>query len=395
MLSLLIAILFGVLVGTITGIVPGLHINLVAIMLLSLVGSKSAINILPVMLFIVSMSVTHTFLDFIPSIYLGCPDEDTALSVLPGHRLLLQGKSFEAIMLSLIGSFSACILIIILVPLFVFALPKAYPLISSLMPFLLVLASIFLIAKEKYKLRALVIFILAAFLGIATLNINIKEPLLPLLTGLFGGSSLLRSIKKKVKLPKQQPGFAKPRMRSIAKGLASSLIAAPFCAFMPGLGASQAAIISSSITKLTTKEFIITLGAINTLVVGLSFITLYSIAKARTGVALAVSKLTKITASHVFLILFTILLAGALASISLYLVARILTKAIMKVDYKAISLATFLFVSSLVLLISGFIGLLIFVTATSLGIATLNMQVRRTQLMACLLVPTILFYLLP
>ncbi len=392
---ILIAILLGVLVGTITGIVPGLHINLVAVMLLSLIMNNSTISILPVMLFIVSMSVTHTFLDFIPSIYLGCPDEDTALSVLPGHRLLLQGKGFEAIMLSLIGSFSACLMIITLVPLFIFGLPRAYPLISSLMPLLLMLASVFLIAKEKHKLRALVIFILAGFLGIATLNTNIKEPLLPLLTGLFGGSSLLRSIKRRVKLPEQKASFAKPGTRSIVKGLVASLIAAPFCAFMPGLGASQAAIISSSITKLTSREFIITLGAINTLVVGLSFITLYSIGKARTGVALAVAKLTKITANQVFLILFTILLAGALASVSLYIVSRILTKAIMRIDYKTISIATLIFVSLLVLLISGPIGLLIFATATSLGIATLNMQVRRTQLMACLLVPTILFYLLP
>jgi len=41
--------------------------------------------------FIIAMSVTHTFLDALPAIFLGAPDADQVLNVLPGHRLLLQG----------------------------------------------------------------------------------------------------------------------------------------------------------------------------------------------------------------------------------------------------------------------------------------------------------------
>jgi putative membrane protein len=35
---------------------------------------------------------------------LGAPDESKALNVLPGHRMLMEGKGFEAVKLNVIGS---------------------------------------------------------------------------------------------------------------------------------------------------------------------------------------------------------------------------------------------------------------------------------------------------
>ena len=88
MLEIIIATLLGILIGVFTGLTPGVHINLVA----TLVLSSSAVflgYISPLVLavFIVSMSVVHTFMNAIPAIYLGAPeDEANALNVLPGHK---------------------------------------------------------------------------------------------------------------------------------------------------------------------------------------------------------------------------------------------------------------------------------------------------------------------
>ena len=85
LLELLLALLFGILAGTITGLLPGIHINLVGAILVSLsVGILSSIDPIYLVAFVVAMSITHTFTDFIPSVFLGCPDADTVLSVLPG-----------------------------------------------------------------------------------------------------------------------------------------------------------------------------------------------------------------------------------------------------------------------------------------------------------------------
>jgi len=52
---------------------------------------------------ILAIAVSHTFVSFVPSVFLGAPDEDTALSVLPGHRMLLRGRGYEAVLLTARG----------------------------------------------------------------------------------------------------------------------------------------------------------------------------------------------------------------------------------------------------------------------------------------------------
>ena len=127
MLQFIIALIFGVIAGTITGLTPGIHINLVSAFLISSY-SIFLISISPISLaiFIVSMTITHTFLDFIPSIFLGAPDEDTSLSILPGHELLNKGKGYEAVILTLYGSCLGIIIILLLTPVFIFLLPYVY-----------------------------------------------------------------------------------------------------------------------------------------------------------------------------------------------------------------------------------------------------------------------------
>jgi putative membrane protein len=111
-LTLMIAILLGVVAGTITGIIPGLHANLLSAMIVS----NLALLVLyfdPLLLgcFLCALALTHTFVDIIPSLYLGAPDESLADGALPGHRLLMQGRGYEAVLLTTFGTFSALVLI--------------------------------------------------------------------------------------------------------------------------------------------------------------------------------------------------------------------------------------------------------------------------------------------
>lgn len=104
---------------------------------------------------IIGCLVTHTFLDIIPSVYLGAPDADTALSVLPGHRLMLAGRGYEAIKCSALGSFGS--VLVALVALFparllmgspVYAYEKMWPFI----PFILTTIVTLLILNERGEL---------------------------------------------------------------------------------------------------------------------------------------------------------------------------------------------------------------------------------------------------
>lgn len=66
--ELIIATLAGVIAGIFTGITPGLHINLVAAVAQEF-SAESVISPLFLAAAIVAMSITHTFLDFIPSVF--------------------------------------------------------------------------------------------------------------------------------------------------------------------------------------------------------------------------------------------------------------------------------------------------------------------------------------
>ena len=128
--ELLIAIILGIIVGIFTGLIPGIHINLVAISTLTIAPFLlNYIDPIIVATFIISMAITHSFLDFIPSIFLGAPEAETALSILPGHKLLLEGKAYEAIKLTVIGSLCGLIITISLVPFFLITLGKIYSMI--------------------------------------------------------------------------------------------------------------------------------------------------------------------------------------------------------------------------------------------------------------------------
>ena len=99
MLDVLIAILCGVLSGIITGLIPGIHVNLISVLLLSFSPLLLPFTgITSLLVYIISLSITHSFLDSIPSIYLGAPDAGQELNVLPGHRLLHQGMGHSAIL---------------------------------------------------------------------------------------------------------------------------------------------------------------------------------------------------------------------------------------------------------------------------------------------------------
>lgn len=58
----------------------------------------------------VAMSIAHALLENIPSMLLGVPEEGTAVSILPGHRMVLEGRSKEAIRIVSIGGLELLLL---------------------------------------------------------------------------------------------------------------------------------------------------------------------------------------------------------------------------------------------------------------------------------------------
>ena len=398
LIQFIVAVAVGVIAGTFTGLIPGIHINLIGVFLVSLSATIfSSVNPTYLAVFIVSMAITHTFLDFIPSIFLGCPDTDTELSVLPGHELLKKGFGYEAVILTSYGSLMAIFTLILISFPFILIVDKIYNFLKLeyVTATVLITASVFLIASEKKKLPSLFVFLLSGFLGFCVLNSGINQPLLPLLTGLFGSSMLIISIRNKIKIPEQKliinnEGLKKP----ILKAFIGSLIASPMCSFLPGLGSGQAAIIGNTISRTNQRGFLILLGATNTLVMGFSFITLYTISKTRTGAAVAIKEiLSKISTEIFFYLISAVILTGIISFFLTKFLAKVFSQKMEKLNYTMLSIITLIILVIIVFLISGISGLAVLGVSTFTGIYCISLKVRRTNMMGCLLIPKIILYL--
>lgn len=96
----------GAILGTFTGLIPGFHVNNVALIAVSLtpiaLGIGLPLDIVAGM--IVSCGTVHTFLNYIPSALVGAPDDNMALALLPGHRMLVTGQAAQGVAYSARGS---------------------------------------------------------------------------------------------------------------------------------------------------------------------------------------------------------------------------------------------------------------------------------------------------
>ncbi len=398
-LELIIAILLGCILGIITGITPGLHINLVAVIILSIIPLLLAkFSLIAVAAIIISMSIVHTFTDFLPSIFLGAANDDTALGVLPGHQLLMQGKSLLAIKLTIIGGTFSFLFSILLMPLFLFITAPLYRFLQPFLAYILIAVSLLLILRQKDKNRifwSAFVFLLSGVLGLIALSSNFKEPLLPMLSGIFGISTLIYSMKDKVRIPIQHKVSEAVRKEEMAKPIIAGTLASMFVSIFPAIGPAHAAIISRQFFRdISQKGYLIMLGGINTVSMMFSLVTLYTIDKARNGSIIAVQKmLPEFTIDHFILFVIVALIASSIAIFITMELAAIFAERISDMNYQYISFAVILLIFSLVLLFSGLSGLLILGIATAIGLIPNIMKVERTSAMGCLLVPVIVYLL--
>lgn len=397
--QIIIAVLLGVCFGIFTGLIPGIHINLVALIVLSLSAVLlDYVSITSIVAFIIAMAVTHTFLDFIPSIFLGAPDSDTALSILPGHRLLLEGKAFDAVKLTVIGSLLGLIASIILVPALIPTVAFIYPYLKEYIGYILIAIMAFMILRDKKRLWALIMFLMSGILGIIVLSMpNLGNPLFSMLSGLFGVSMLVVSLADKVNIPPQTiKETLKIEKRTIVSSVSAGAFAGMLTSFFPGLGPAQGAIIASQLVrKMTDFGFMIIVGGINTVNMVLSLVTLYTIEKARNGAVLVIAQIAEVIDFNLLVILLSAaLIAGGIATFLALNITKIFSRLIQKVNYQILVLSIIFLITALTIYFSGILGLLVLFVSTCIGIIPAKVGVGRNHQMGCLILPVILYFVL-
>jgi len=399
---ILFAILIGCFAGIITGLIPGIHINLVSLLLVSVSGYFIGVPSIILGVFIISMAITHTFLDVIPSVFLGAPDSDTALAVLPGHKLLMKGKGFEAVKLATIGSLLCLIATIGIIPLLIGVVPVVYSFIQPYIGWFLLGVAVLMVLKEKgWKGMAwgVFVFLISGILGLIVLVglPNLEQPLFPMLSGLFGISLLLISMFNKVKIPKQKVSETiKLSKGNLTKITGAGTFSGSLTALFPGLGAAQAAIVGSQLVgNIGEYSFIVLIGGINTVNFTFSLVTLYALEKARNGAVVAVMDiLQSISFNELIVFLAAGLTAGGIATFLAMYLTRGFSKIITKINYQWLCVGVIGLIVILVIYFSSWIGLLVLIVSSFVGMLPSIIGVKKSLAMGCLLLPVILFFIL-
>lgn len=394
-IEILLAGLIGVAVGIITGLAPGIHINLVAALIIALMPF---VNITPLhaSILIISIAITHIFLDFIPTTFLGIPESDNVISLLPSQELLLAGHGHKAIFLSIFGCLSGCIIISAFSPILLQVAQNIYGAIQSAIPYILLFAMLILLLKENNKLWAAITIIIASIFGVLSFRLNSNDILFPMFSGMFGISSLLISISQNTKIPKQEVNESielekKATLLTLTKGFFASLLVG----FLPGLGSAQASVLALSVkNSKNRKDYILMNGAINSIVMVIAVIALFTIHKARNGAIAVISEIFNVLTIDYFILFIGIILfvAGISAVISMF-VSKIFIRIIQRINYKALSYSIIMIIFILVLILCNIQGILILVLATAIGLMPILKRVSRNHLMACLITPVIIYYL--
>jgi putative membrane protein len=392
MLQLLSALLVGTVIGAVAGLLPGLHPNntIPVILGLSLFFDPLSIGIV-----LLVSGIVNCFVNFIPSILLGAPEDSTALGVLPGHKLLLQGRGLEAIKLCVIGSLGGVIFSILSLPLFALLIPPLYKLVRPYVHWLLIVVIGYLILTERKKVFALAVFTLSGILGVIVLDNFSDSALFPLLTGLFGLPMLLISVFQKTRFPErfdlEEEGLSKSKLiSSIGIGSLAGILAG----LLPGIGATQSTILTQQIfnRKDDDRSFLVSIGAITTSDIVYSILALFLIGNPRSGIAVGISKVLRVSVHEIIIFITTIIISSGLATYLTLKLTGISLKFLRRINYQRMCLLVILFLFVLTFLFSGLEGLFILWISTSIGLIPNLLGIRRSHAMGCLLVPTIIFF---
>ena len=417
-MTLAFCVALGFALGIISGLTPGLHLNNFASMLLAISPQLILLGLTPFQMasIILAASISQTFFDAIPAIFLGAPDSETALSVLPGQRLMLEGRGIEAVRLSALGSAGSIAFALLLVYPLSWIISSYYDYLTKYVGVLLLAISLMMIKSErgpwiegqgslvhwKYKLIAGMLFLTSGVLGIfafehedllySPLDLE-PQVLLPLLSGIFGASSLILSLTTKVQIPKQVESKIKMPGPTIAKAVLSGGLGGSLLAWSPGGSPSVASIAARLGSPGTAEEFLVSIAGVNSANALFSLVALYVIDRPRSGAAAAIQQLLTLDQNimaQMMIMAVIVVLASYLATIA---AAQLAARSISSLNYPRLCIIVLVFLLAMTYAFTGIFGLFIFFLSTIVGLIAPVAGIHRNHAMGVLMLPLIVMYI--
>ncbi len=417
-LALVGAALAGTLVSALLSCVPALHIYNVAGLLVILTLELE--GLLPAdlaALFLLGLVVGYAMVNTIPSIFLGAPDESTIFVVLPGQRYLLQARGFEASVLAGAGGLGGLLVLLLLAPLLPRALPAVRSIVAPHLHWILAAVSAFMLLSEWPKgsdrgqtrlarfldawrslAAGLLTFLLSGILGFVVLYGGLLpanrafQNLLPAFTGLFAIPWVLQNLLSQVQVPAQYAGRSVDLSPGLlARGVGAGALGGLFAAFFPAVTGGIGGFLAGHATaQRDDRLFIVSQGASKLIYYVGAFLFFFvpGLHMSRGGMAwLAGLIYTPRLPATYWTVVAAMAISGGLAFLLLLWLSRGAIWLVSHVDYRRISAATLVLLLGMVVVLTGWHGLLIAVVATGIGLLPVLWGSRRTNCLGVLLIP--------
>ena len=389
-------VLAGATLGSISGLIPGLHANNFALLLAGIAPSVPGPPLF-VGLAMLSAGVVHTFLNAVPAMALGVPDAEMAVTALPGHRMVLEGRGYEAIRLSALGSILAVLVAVPLAVPVTWAVTAVYPTVRSNLPIVLAIVALLLVLSEyswRARFGAALSFALAAALGLLTLDLSPEAPLeaggmlAPLFAGLFGAPVLIDAIRGGGIPPQGDDAIRMPRILLCLTALAGALAGA-VVGYIPGISAAIAAVAVLVVIPRgsTDRGYIVATSGVDTANTIFALFALVAIGQPRTGVMVAFENANAPLSLPV--LVGGVVLAGLIGFLLVIVLGDYYLEVVGQVAYWKISAAVLSLLVVLSYLFTGFVGIVVFAVAAAIGMVPIRLRARRVNLMGVLIGPLI------
>jgi putative membrane protein len=246
-------------------------------------------------------------------------------------------------------------------------------------------------------------FVLSGILGLIVLDMKVESPfglwpsvLFPTLSGLFGISTLLESLRGGATIPHQRIEEQGVESSDAVPSIASGTVAGSVVGFLPGMSGGVATVIAMLFRKEPKPSSVImTLSAINTANSFFVLAALFLILRPRSGAAIVVDELIDVKEWQSGMpIEFSLLLISALLAsmigffLTLYL-GKKMVNVMPKLPYSKVAIGIIIFIAAMVFAFTGWKGMLILAVSTAIGMIPPLVGIRRSHNMGVLMVPVL------
>ncbi len=408
----------GTLVGAAAGCVPGLHVyNVLALPVLWLAPRSRTVPAAVAVPFACGVMVGFCLCNTIPSILLAAPDESAFFTVLPGQKMLAQGRGHEACLLTALGGMGALLFLTLVAgPLAPRALPPVRDVLRPHGHWALWCVIVFMMMSEWPKPMGMrragwpalgaawrslgfgwLTFLLSGWLGFILLFRSPIAPerafqnLMPAFVGLFTLPWLVLNLVARVEVPAQRRHCGRLPGSAVLQGTAAGTLGGAFAVFFPAVTAGVGGLLSGHASGLRDdRAFLVSQGA-SKMIYGVGAMLLLfapGVGMVRGGGAWLTQSVTAAGGlAEYYAALAALALGGALALCLFNPMVRLTLYGLRRIGSRAVSRGALGLAVALVWLLTGAAGVTVMLVALGIGLIPVLFGARRMNALGVILLP--------